>query len=235
MEEGESSEAEWSMEDEGKREDKWGEMGKMTVKENSPNQSVEEEEEEDDDDNSSKEQNIEKEEESSEGKLSLEENASMESAEKEKEDSHDHSDEDSGEEHVMEKEEDSSEGTVCSSIESNSEGAIWPAEMIEPLSQEIKETDAINQNSGEKKANETDTYHFLDCKRMRNIKKSNNQTTCQKAVQAINMINDLTVNHLNQRIWVWSILVLLLLLLLLHIRRTAVPSNLIYHDDAIVP
>ncbi|KAJ0051930.1 hypothetical protein Pint_00936 [Pistacia integerrima] len=236
VKEGESSEGEWSVEDEVKKEDEWGEMGKLAVEENSPTQSVEEEEADD----SSEEHNIEREEESSEGKLSVEENAAMESAEKEKEDGHDNNDEDSGEEYVMEKEEESSEGTVCSSIESNVQ-AIWPAEMIEALSEELKGLNAINQ----KKANETEKYHFLDCKRKRNIKiedESNNETTenaatvfHKKAAQAVVMMKDLTVNDLNRRIWVWSILVLLLLLLLLHIHRTAVPANLTYDEPVTVP
>ncbi|OMO63895.1 hypothetical protein CCACVL1_22201 [Corchorus capsularis] len=96
-------------------------------------------------------------------------------------------------------EEESSEGTTSSSTESNTEDAIWPAEMVGFLSLEPKEMN-ISQ-----KLEEKDTTA--------KIQEYNNLASTEKLVA----MNDKKehVAEAKRQIWVWLGLVLLLLLLLL--------------------
>ncbi|KAK2649543.1 hypothetical protein Ddye_017032 [Dipteronia dyeriana] len=229
---------------------------KLAVEENLLMQSVtkeaEEETQEETVNDSNEEHASEIEEEGSQGKLAEEVNLVTQSVEEEEDESEDDDDDDGDDssEEVTEEEEDSSEGTGSSSMDSNVE-AVWPAEMIDAPSLELKELSINYQNLGDKIGDEEDrvvktgNHDLVDCKSdgktVYKERGSNNETTentgmmlNKKAAQELVTMKDQTAHSPKGRIWIWSMLVLVFLLLLLHIRRTAIPHDLPYHDSVIV-
>lgn len=212
---------------EAKKEDEPAEMRKLAaVEEILTMQSLkgaEEQEQGEYDDNNnddSEEHMIEKEEEIAEGELAPKEG---------RDDHYDNSnEEDNSSEDVTEEEEEekSSEGSGSSSVESNVE-AIWPTEMIEALSQELK---GINANKAK-----PESYAYLNSKIDDSVfygYGNNNGTTENSAI-----LNDKRESiHLPRReVFVWSFLAVLLLLLLLHIHHTVTVHDLSCQNSVLGP
>ncbi|PSR94741.1 FK506-binding nuclear protein [Actinidia chinensis var. chinensis] len=117
-------------------------------------------------------------------------------------------DEDEDEEGITERGGESSEGTGDSSIESNAE-AIWPAESIEELSEEIKEF-TINAQKQEEKIYEYRTStngHHNNEDTGKSVTSSSKIRTIKEFLMGINK------STANLGIWIWSVSVVVVLLL----------------------
>lgn len=142
---------------------------------------------------------------------------------------HDNDDSSSEEEDITEKEEESSEGTGSSSRESNVE-AIWPTDVIEALSHELK---VMNAN---KMAKTECDYINSKCEYgSKNETTENAPILNKKTPQEFVMAKVETMHLPTREVCVWTLLALLLLLLLLNIHRTSPLQDLSYENSVIGP
>ncbi|XP_057473564.1 uncharacterized protein LOC130761973 [Actinidia eriantha] len=112
------------------------------------------------------------------------------------------------EEGITERGGESSEGTVDSSIESNAE-AIWPAESIEELSEEIKEF-TINAQKQEEKIYE---YRTNTSGHHNNEDTGKSVTSSSKIRTIKEFLTGINKSTANLGIWIWSVSVVVALLL----------------------
>lgn len=191
--------------------------GEMSPKEDSTMQPVEEEEEQEkecDEDENLTTQPVEEEESDDEG-----------DRDHGVYDGNHDNDDSSSEEDVTEKEEESSEGTGSSSRESNVD-AIWPTDMIEALSHELK---VMNAN---KMAKTECDYINSKCEYgSKNETTENAPILNKKTPQEFVMAKVETMHLPTREVCVWTLLALLLLLLLLNIHRTSPLENLSYENS----
>ncbi|GFZ13752.1 hypothetical protein Acr_23g0021370 [Actinidia rufa] len=131
-------------------------------------------------------------------------------------------DEDEDEEGITERGGESSEGTGDSSIESNAE-AIWPAESIEELSEEIKEF-TINAQKREEKIYEyrtnTNSHH--------NNEDTGKSVTSSSKIKTIKeFLTEINKSTANLGIRIWSVSVVVALLLLVVAPLLLSPANIV--------